>query len=197
METLEISRDILINISPGTSAPGDYSPICIDSTGKAVFFKNKGVGTDAFQGIRAYSAKNELVQEMAQPHIYYSGEALARRNVHFSLDERGVCSHVMIAEWPDDQDDPIRLIGMDLNTGKAAYVSGGDFTMNYAGLSSPAEPVIHVHGMVPVSGRPYYCGHNYTYSFNGSTLSRSYSVPGFNGTPYAENIKNADRAFAM
>ena len=197
VKNLEIVRDTIINAIPGVLSAKDYIPVCIDSTGKAVLYKHKGAGTDSFQGIRAYSIKNELVQEMAQPQIYYTGRDLATRQVLPSFDEYGVCNHILIAEWPFSQKNSIRFIGLDLVNKRSAALSGGDFTMNYAGAFQSGNTSYFMYtGWYIYPGGLYYCTNNYTYSFNGSSLNRTTTVPAVSGTHYAENIKVADRAFA-
>ncbi|HWQ79620.1 MAG TPA: hypothetical protein VN381_12415 [Anaerovoracaceae bacterium] len=198
MKTFELSRDILINIAPGASAPGNYIPACIDSTGKAVIFKNTGTGSDTFRGIKVISPKNAPVKDIPVPAPApppsprtYSSKA------YVALDEQGRCNHVFLYDSTGSNNDASYIRGMDINTGSVASVNSGRLTQPYAGaFQSGGTSYLMFEGWYIYPGGIDYRGLNYTFSFNGSSIGMDYSVPGVSGTPYAESIKVSDRALA-
>jgi hypothetical protein len=196
METLEISRDILINIVPGTSAPGDYTPICIDSAGKAVLWKNAGAGTDAFRGFRTYDANNKFIKETAVSNTYGGTVRL-----YFSLDEKGQCSHALYWEcYKNTNPDSNAFAGVDLNAGTSKTLTRktDDFTLSeaFGGYAGAFESNGTSHFMF----NGYYSSGSlfitqFTATFNGSSISAAAAGPGTAGS-YSEDIRASDRTLA-
>ncbi|MDD2269940.1 MAG: hypothetical protein PHY15_10435, partial [Eubacteriales bacterium] len=189
METLSVEKNIIID----TTSAGDYQAVCIDSKGKAVFFKHPG-GEDSFRGIIAYDSNNTLVKQVAVPAGW------DRLNgVYYSSDEKGECNHVLVYEedTPGVNTHCFRFV--DLKTGALAYHTKRTDAYNglpYAG-SFESNGVSHFmfSGWYMYPGGTYYYGNNYTFTFDGSSAGASVNVPGTNGSLY-ENIKVSDRTFA-
>ena len=203
METLEVSRDVLINIAPGASAPGDYIPVCIDSTGKAVIFKDaKSLGSDTFRGVIVYSPKNEQINKIAVLFSTYYDETYNLDNIFPALNEQGICNQILLWEHNYDSTvkDMYKMTGVNVDTGAIASYSQRTSAYNslpYGGsFQSGGTSYYMFEGWYIYPGGTGYRDLNYTFSFNGSSVSVSNTVPGVSGTPYAENIQVSDRAVA-
>jgi hypothetical protein len=194
METLQIEKSIIVAPGKNVSSTEDYVPVCIDSAGKAVFWKYAGAGTDAFAGVRAYGADNKLIREIAVPNVYGGGTA-----VYYSLDEEGNCNHVMVWErYTPTSPDKHALTGVNLSTGSVGRHTKATnaYFQDFAGaFESNGTSYFLFNGWYMYPGAIDYYGNNYTFSFNGASCGMGVLGPATFGS-LEENMQVSDRIAA-
>ncbi len=199
METLSVDRDILIQAGSNTANARDYKAVCIDSTGKAVLWKDSGLGADQFNGIKVFDANSKLIKEIPITRRYSDGGSY---QLFHSLDEEGKCNHVFYWERrTQSSPDQNSLNGIDLNTGTVKeLIKNTDAYANIwssfgGAFESKGTSHFMFNGWYLYPGGTYYYGNNYTFTFTGTSAGMGVLGPAAIGS-LDENIKVSDRIIA-
>ena len=195
METLESKNQLLIDTSSGRASLDDYTAVCIDSTGKVVFIKTVGTGTDTFSGVRIYASDNSLSKENA---VSISTDSDDKMSYFAPLDEQGVCNHALI--WDKDTStspDSQYFTAVNLNTGAtgSSSVKANAFFYGCSAMfETKGKSYYYFPGWYVTAGTDYW-GPAYMLTFNGATTSVSTTGDGMIGA-YDEVLKSSDRMIA-
>jgi hypothetical protein len=196
METLDIQSQMIIPIASITASPDDYIPLCIDSKGKIVIFKQKGTGTDPFNGFMAYDTANALTQK-----ISVTSES-GSRTAYCALDENGECNYAMVWYYdPSTSPNSNSLYGANLKSGAlASYYKRTDAYDNahgsYAGaFESNGAAYFMFNGWYLYPGGSGYYGNHFTFSVSGASAGMNVNGPG-GVSSVDENIQLSDRSIA-
>ncbi len=194
METRSIEKNILIE----SDSINDYTPICIDSAGKAVLFKEKGNGSDTFEGVVAYTADNNLSIQVSAGIRYED-----RSFINHAFDEQGECNHVMLGSKDSyKKGDKCEFVGVDLKTGntESYYKRTDNYGYMFGGASGAFESNGTSYFLFSGDDDYYNSGTSHTwtgaycFTFTGSSCSLGFYGPGIGLMD--ENIKTSDRLVA-
>jgi hypothetical protein len=194
MKTMSIEKNVIFE----SASKNDYIPLCIDSTGRVVFWKDSGNESDKFRGIRVYGPDNRFIKEIAVTADYSDSS----KQIHYSLDESGRCNHVLYwVRRTKSSPDENSFNAIDLNTGKVAVFNKNtdayqNIWSSYAGsFESNGTSYFLFNGWYIHPGSAYYFGNNYTFTFTGSSCSMGVFGPASIGS-LEESIKVSDRTVA-
>ena len=187
-ETLSVTKQLLIETDKGISSASNYTPVSIDSAGTAVVYKTAGTGSDTFNGLRVYNAKNSLSRQIAG--------AGGTTGIFAPVDEKGICNHVLMWGWSSGGSNG--FVAFNLNTGTTATWSKTatySFLRTIGGCTACFEvggvSYYYFPGWYITAGSGYF-GNSYILSYNGTGLSGGVGGPGSIGTT-DENYAASDR----